>query len=97
MKPPAAIWEVEYRVDRRGHHHRCRCCRRVLKDGEKALMTRMGSHKTVVIHLACGAVQHGTAAWTWRDAMTYWGSEFLIESGWKLALPACPSNEGQVA
>lgn len=42
MQANAAFWEVAYKADRRGHHHRCRCCNRVLKDGEAALMVRVG-------------------------------------------------------
>ncbi|UUZ66383.1 hypothetical protein LP417_35880 (plasmid) [Polaromonas sp. P1-6] len=90
MTPPAAIWEVQYQADRRNHHHRCKCCMRVLADGDQALMIRVAAKKTHVIHLACGSVQHGDAAWTWRDAMEYWGIEYLNRCGWEISLPAQP-------
>ena len=63
-----------------------------MKDGEQALMARVGYRKTLAIHLDCAEKQHGTAAWSWRSAMSYWGCEYLISCGYRLTLPPCPSN-----
>lgn len=76
MRAPEVIWEVAYQADRRGHHHRCRCCNRVLKDGESALMVRVGWKKTYAIHQECGEKPHGSSAWTWRDVFAHWGAEY---------------------
>ena len=76
MRAPTVIWEVAYQADRRGLHHRCRCCNRVLKDGESALMVRVGWKKTYAIHQECGEKPHGSSAWTCRDAFVHWGAEY---------------------
>lgn len=95
MRSPAPVWEVEYQADRRGHHHRCRCCNRVLKDGEQALMVRVGWKKTYAIHMDCGGMQHGSAAWTWRDAFKHWGEEY--RQGKVLPMPDLTNKAGLAA
>lgn len=95
MRAPAAFWEMAYQADRRGHHHRCRCCSRVLKDGEQALMVRVGWRKTYAVHLECGGKPHGTYGWTWRDAFAHWGAEY--QQGKALPMPVLNNNVGQPA
>ena len=95
MQASAPVWEVEYQADRRRHHHRCRCCNRVLIDGERALMVRVSWKKTYAIHLGCGDKQHGAAAWTWRDAFAHWGAAYRESK--TLPLPALIDNMGRVA
>lgn len=91
MRAPAVIWEVAYEADRRGHHHRCRCCNRVLKDGESALMVRVGGKKTYAIHQECGEKPHGTSAWTWRDAFAHWGVEY--QRGKAMPMPSMSKSK----
>jgi hypothetical protein len=90
---PSPTWEGPYRHDRRKHRHRCRCCHVVLNEGDPAIMARVAHLKTLAIHAACGDKQHGDAAWTWRDAMAFWGTQHLIAVGWKLPLPPVPGRE----
>ena len=92
MKSPAPIWTTEYARDRWAERPRCRCCNRILEIGNSVLMARAGVGDRAVIHTECGEKQHGTAAWTWADAMAYWGTEHLIACGWKLTLPAQPAS-----
>lgn len=85
MKPPAPSWEADYKRDRRGHAHRCRCCNRILVEGDRVIMARVSGGKTWAVHQACGAIQHGLAEGrTWADAMACWGTEYLIACGWKI-------------
>ena len=95
MRPQATVWEFDYLADLRGHHHRCRCCNRVLKDGERALMVRVGWKKTYAIHASCGDKQHGTSAWTWRDALAHWGAEY--QQGKALPIPAMVNTTKQAS
>lgn len=92
MKAPEPVWECTYAHDRRAHRHRCRVCSRILEAGQRVVMTRVAGHKTIAIHAEpCSGKQHGTAAWTWRDAMRFWGVEYLRACGWtKLELPPVP-------
>lgn len=87
MKAPAPFWEIEYHHDRRAHRHRCRCCSRIIEAGEQVIQARIGEQRTLTIHATCGDLRHGTAAWTWRDAMRFWGLEYLKACGWKVELP----------
>lgn len=84
MRPPAPVWETTYRHDRRKHAHRCRCCYITLKTGEPALMAKVKSGTTYAVHLACASRPHGDSGWTWRDAMTAWGLEYLRACGFKI-------------
>jgi hypothetical protein len=69
-----SVYETSYRHDRRRHRHRCRCCARIINEGEAVIQARV-SNSTYSIHEACGDKQHGDAAWTWRDAMTEWAKQ----------------------
>jgi hypothetical protein len=69
---PARSYSTEYRHDRRKHRHRCRCCARIINEGEPVIMARVNKG-TFAIHAACGDKQHGDSASTWRDAMQAWG------------------------
>lgn len=84
-RAPDPVWETEYRHDRRAHRHRCRCCARIIVAGERVLFCRYSHKGTYAIHVACANKQHGTADWTWRDAMAAWGNEYLRACGWKIA------------
>lgn len=64
MRAPAVIWEVAYQADRRGHHHRCRCCNRVLKDGESALMVRVDAARRA--SGTVGALEPHGSGWRYR-------------------------------
>lgn len=90
MKAPAPTWETDYQHDRRAHAHRCHCCKRILATGERVLMAKVASKKTRAIHLECSRLQHGTAAWTWADAMAAWGTDYLIACGWRIPRVAEP-------
>lgn len=95
MKTPSPIWEASYRHDRRFHRHRCRCCNRIINDGERVLMIRVRGYrnnKTWAIHVEpCAAkpfdVPGDRDRMTWRDAMTAWGVEHLRKCGWKIPQP----------
>lgn len=84
MKPPAPCWEMEYAHDRREHRHKCRCCGRIVNEGESVIMTRMTAKQTFVIHKACEKKQYGTSEWTWRKAMETWGNDYLRKTGWRV-------------
>jgi len=85
MKAPSPSWEADYKHDRRAQAHRCRCCNRILVEGERVIMAKVAGGKTLAIHHACGDRQHGTAeGWSWADAMACWGTESLIGCGWKI-------------
>ena len=90
MRTPSPTWTTEYRHDRRAHAHRCRCCNRVIQAGERVIMAKVADRKTYAVHEACGATPHGSAAWTFADAMAYWGTEHLRALGYKIPLPAMP-------
>lgn len=48
---PTQCWDAAYSASRRKHHHRCRVCNRILKDGESVIMLRV-QHGTKAIHRA---------------------------------------------
>lgn len=51
------VWETTYRCDRRKHHHRCRVCNRIVKDGEMVLMGYpRGQRGSYAIHASCAHV-----------------------------------------
>ena len=85
MKTPASTWEADYRHDRRSHRHRCRCCNRILNEGDRVLMARVSGRDTWAIHIVCASRPH-IAPWTWRDAMTAWGTVYLRQAGYRLPL-----------
>jgi hypothetical protein len=86
--PPASSWTAAYQHGRRKARHRCRCCSRILNAGESVIMARVAHDQTIAIHALCGDVRHGTADWTWREAMAMWGTEHLRAVGWKIPLAA---------
>lgn len=85
MKTPDATFELEYKHDRRAHRHRCRCCRRILTEGERVLMARVGrSGRTWAIHIdPCASVPF-VGGFVWRDAMEAWGQDRLRRQGFKI-------------
>jgi hypothetical protein len=85
MKTPDPIWTADYQHDRRAHRHRCRCCNRILDAGDRVLFCRYSHKGCYVIHIACADKQHGTADWTWRDAMAAWGNDYLRKLGYRIA------------
>ena len=92
MKTPSPTWQTEYRHDRRAHRHRCRCCNRILNEGDQVIMTRAGN-KTVAIHAECASKPHTPGRWTWADVMLAWGIEHLRAQGFKVDLHpmSCPA------
>lgn len=72
-------WSATYAHDRRKHRHQCRVCRRNINAGEAVFMAKIEAKKTRAVHEACADVQHGTAAWTWRDAMKWWAFEHQLK------------------
>lgn len=53
MRTPLPFWETEYKADRRKHCHRCRCCKRIIKPGERVVMARVSSKATYAMHAEC--------------------------------------------
>jgi hypothetical protein len=93
MRPPSPTWETTYASNRRKHSHRCRCCDRIIAEGERVLMVRLRGfrgNKTWAIHIdpCSGRLHSPDSGWTWRDAFTCWGTEHLRQCGW--ALPEHP-------
>ena len=91
MKAPAPTWTATYQHDRSHARHRCRCCNRILNAGDMVILARIGCNETLAIHDECGEKQHGTADWRWRDAMAYWGTEYLRAVGYRVELPPVPA------
>ena len=79
MRFDVPAWSATYAHDRRAHRHRCRVCNRIVEAGEPVFMARVKAKKTWTIHDACADKQHGTAAWTWRDAMRWWAFEYQVK------------------
>ena len=46
------LFEMTYAHDRRKHRHKCQCCGKILREGERVLMYRFGATKTRAVHLA---------------------------------------------
>ena len=62
-------WETDYRHGRRAHRHRCFACARILTEGERVFMARVGAKTTRAVHIEC-ADRIATADWTFRRLMT---------------------------
>jgi hypothetical protein len=84
MKMPAPVWETTYSASRRKHHHRCRHCNCIVKDGERVLMARVRSRRTKVLHTECAdaASFDGLTA---RELLTAHGMEYLAGCGYTAA------------
>lgn len=94
MKHPNPAFEIDYRHDRRAHRHRCRCCRRVINDGERVVMTRLKG-KSWAIHVSpCADLQYGSSAFVWRDAMIAWGNAHLRKLGYGISFTALELARG---
>lgn len=91
MRAPSPAFELDYRHDRRKHRHRCRCCSKVINDGERVLMARQ-PRASIAIHVVpCANVAFATASdvenkagWLWRDAMECWGTMHLRACGFRV-------------
>lgn len=83
---PVPAWEADYQHDRRNHRHRCRRCNRIINAGERVLMTRLKHNKTLAVHSACADMVHGMSidGWTYRDALTAWGTDYLRSIGYRI-------------
>lgn len=91
MKRPEPIWETDYSADRRKHRHRCFCCSRVLKAGDRAVMVRVVGRKTRAVHATCADRQHAPdSPHTTREIMREWGLSYLKSCGW--AVPELTSS-----
>lgn len=71
------IWAAPYSVDRRGHHHRCLHCNRIVTVGEMALWVRLPWRrrgKTKVVHVEpCADLEIDGI--NWRDRFVIWAKE----------------------
>jgi hypothetical protein len=64
-------WTVEsYAHDRRSHRHRCKCCHRIIQDGDAAFVARVKAHKSIAVHAECAStpVMPGRSE-TYRDTL----------------------------
>lgn len=68
----AKPWEADYRHDRRKHRHRCRCCGRILNEGNRVLMAKVANRTTWALHIACADKPNGEPNFTWRDSFNAW-------------------------
>lgn len=82
MRVPDAIWSAIYSHSRRTHRHRCRCCSKIIDDGQNVVMARVVGAKTWAIHETCATKPF--FAMTWRDAMECWGQTYLRAIGYKI-------------
>lgn len=68
----APTWTVDHRHDRRKHAFRCRCCNKVISDGEPTIFARMvKGNRYWAIHEACGDKRHSDT-YSWREIMHEW-------------------------
>lgn len=82
MKPRRAVWESEYKHDRRKHRHRCRCCRRIIEAGESVVMWKHYDYRqkhAYAVHAACAETRH-SEAYTWREVIEVWGGPAPVYS-----------------
>ena len=85
MKRPEPTWEMDYAADWRKHRHRCLCCNRIVKPGERVLMCRIRQKKSLVAHVGCSAKRHVPEnPDTTADVMKFWGLEYLKSCGWRV-------------
>ena len=66
------LFETIYAHDRRKHSHRCRCCSRIIKTGERVLMMLV-QRGTWALHAECADKPHPVG--TWRQAFEIWSSD----------------------
>jgi hypothetical protein len=62
------VYSWTYKNDRRGHRHRCRCCNRIINEGEQVVMgvlPRTG--RTIAVHEDPCASQRHSPQYTWRE------------------------------
>lgn len=86
---PCAIWSQTYSVSRRKHHHRCRGCNKILRDGEYVLMARVGKGKTRACHSECADIKmslHDGEEVTLRDLMQAHSMKHLANLGYPQAV-----------
>lgn len=72
----AGSWEAPASYSRRSHQFRCKCCRKIIAEGEAAIFSRKGSdrkrgNRVWAIHTGCGDVRH-SESYTWREVMALW-------------------------
>ena len=84
MKPPQPYYETTYKHDRRRSRHRCRACWKIVNEGDQVLMMRR-KHGTWVLHEECSREFHVSPPYTWKDAFASWGTDHLIQLGYKLS------------
>lgn len=78
---PPAYWAMTYSASRRAHHHRCRCCRKILGEGEAVLMARTAARKTQCLHETC-ADRVGPDGYSERDYLEAHGMAHLAACGY---------------
>lgn len=91
MAIPDRIWSAVYRHDRRKHRHRCRCCNRIVNEGEQVIMMRV-QRGSWLLHEDCADKPHPVG--TWRGAFEAWaGQELPIISEPRKPVDSCPRFE----
>lgn len=94
MKRPEPVWETDYKSGRRKHSHRCFCCRKVIKPGERVLMCIYPGPKTRACHIDHAdkpyADQDGISV---RDVMRHWGLDALKLKGFLVKDDEYPQKE----
>ena len=74
MRRIERVWEALYARPRRKHAHRCKCCRKILQEGNPALWYRYG-RGTYVVHAECAdQIAEPTSGFTWRQLFGAWNN-----------------------
>lgn len=75
----ARTWEAPANYSRRKAQQRCRCCRKVIAEGEAAIFARMnkarfgGGNRVWAVHAECGDKRH-SETYTWREVLAEWAA-----------------------
>lgn len=69
-------WEAPAKYTRRSAQFRCKCCRRLIAEGETAIFSRKGDQRTRgnriwAIHAECGDLRH-SPSYSWREVLAVW-------------------------
>lgn len=74
MKRPTRTWSQNYKHDRRVQRHRCRCCWKIINDGEEAILSRVGNRTTWALHSECATKRHSDL-YTWGEIFAVWSGD----------------------
>lgn len=64
-------WVYRHTAGRRAHAHRCRCCWKVIAEGEGVLCWAITHKKTWMVHTECADKRH-SETYTWREVFNVW-------------------------